>query len=485
MEPIRARNFIAGQWADAAGGATFESRDPADDRQVVAVAADSTAQDVERAVQAAREAFPGWAARSGPERGRVLGRLARRLEEEAESLAVLMTREMGKVIAETRGEAEMARRVADYDSGAGYRLGGETVPSHDARAFVATVREPVGVAAVVTPWNFPLAVPLWKVAAALVTGNAVVWKPSEVTPAVAVRLVELLDEAGLPRGVLNLVLGRGPAAGEPLVRHPGVAAVSFTGSTATGGRVYALAAGHGARVTCEMGGKNPCVVLADADLDAAVDGVVRAAFGTTGQRCTATSRALVERGALEAFSERLLARVGALRVGPGLDPGVQMGPLASGAQHAKVTGYLERAGRDGLEPLHGGGRPAGEDLAHGWFVEPTVFADVPRDHPLAREEVFGPVLAVLPIDDLDDAVAVANDVVYGLSASIYTRDGAAALGFARRVEAGMVHVNEPTFGSEPQVSFGGRKGSGIGDREMGEEGLRFFTEVKSIHYSLG
>ncbi len=485
METIQADNHIAGRWVPVAGGATTEGRDPADTRRVVARAADSGAEDVEAAVAAASEAFPDWSARPAPERGQVLGRVARLIEGRAEELATLMTREMGKVIAETRGEVVMARRVADYNAGAGYRLQGTTLPSHQAGTFVAMLREPVGVAAVVTPWNFPLAVPLWKVAPALVTGNTVVYKPSEVTPAVAVRMVELFEEAGLPPGVLNLVLGQGATAGEPLVRHPAVGAVSFTGSTATGGHVYECGAAHRARVTCEMGGKNPLVVLEDADLDAAVDATVRGAFGTTGQRCTATSRALVQRSVLAPFTEAVVARARSLRVGSGLDPDVAMGPLASEAQLDKVTGYLDRARQEGLEPLCGGGRPADEALAHGWFVEPTVFAGLDPSHPLCREEVFGPVLVVLPVEDLDEAIHLANDVDYGLSASIFTRDGAAAMHFARRAEVGMVHVNEPTFGSEAQISFGGTKGSGIGEREMGEEGLRFFTELKSVHYNLG
>ncbi len=419
-------------------------------------------ESVAAAVGRAARAQRAWSAIPAPGRGRVIGRWARRIEQGAASLAALMTDEMGKLLAEATGEVGMAVRVADYYAGAGLRLQGATLPSMHPGALITTLREPLGVVGLITPWNFPAVIPVWKIAPALVAGNAAVLKPSEVTPKTAQLLADWLAEAGGPAGVLEVVHGAGDV-GAALAAHPTIRAVSFTGSTATGRKVQAAAATHGARVNCEMGGKNPLVVMDDADLDQALSAVVSGAFGTTGQRCTATSRLYLQAGIAQEFTARLLA---AART-------KQIAPLASDAQATRVQAHLTAALSSGLTPACGG-------AIEGRAVPPTVFLSPPHDHSIATEEVFGPVLCVWPVTDLDEAITRANATSYGLSAAIYTRDSVAAMRFAHDVRAGMVHVNGPTIGSEAQIPFGGIGDSGVGPKELGDAAIEFFTDLKTV-----
>ena len=416
---------------------------------------------IAQAVERAAAAWADWAATPAPARGRVIGRWARRIERGAASLAETMNAEMAKFPAECAGEVGMAVRVADYYAGAGLRLQGATLPSMRPGLLVSTVRQPLGVVGLITPWNFPAVIPVWKVAPALVAGNTAVLKPSEVTPRTGRLLADWLAEAGCPPGVLELVQGAGDV-GHALAAHPAIQALSFTGSTATGRKVQAAAAAHGARVSCEMGGKNPLVVMADADVDAALQAVVSGAFGTTGQRCTATSRLYLHAPIAQEFTGRLLEAARETEVAP----------LASQAQADRVRGHLAAATRQ-FPPACGGG-------VVDRTPQPTVFLNPPTDHAIAREEVFGPVLCVWTVDDLDAAIAAANDTSYGLSASIYTSDPVAAMRFAHEVRAGMVHVNGPTIGSEAQVPFGGVGDSGVGPKELGDAALDFFTDCKTV-----
>lgn len=416
---------------------------------------------IDAAVRQATVAAHAWAATPGPERGRLIGRWARRIELGAASLATVMHEEMAKFSAECAGEVGMAVRVADYYGGAGLRLQGATLPSMHPGVLISTLRQPVGVVGLITPWNFPAVIPVWKVAPALVAGNTAVLKPSEVTPKTAALLAQWLTEAGCPEGVMQVVQG-GADVGAALAAHPEVRAVSFTGSTVTGRRVQAAAAAHGARVSCEMGGKNPLVVMADADLDAALAAVVSGAFGTTGQRCTATSRLYLHAPIAQEFTARLLDAARSTEVAP----------LASQAQAERVGAHLVNAARS-LSPACGGGMV-------GRTPEPTIFLSPPADHPVAVDEVFGPVLCVWSVDDLDSAIAAANATRYGLSAAIYTTDPVAAMRFAHEVRAGMVHVNGPTIGSEAQIPFGGVGDSGVGPKELGDAALEFFTDSKTV-----
>lgn len=475
-------HFIGGEWTAAPDAAKYQTRNPADTREVVAEYALATAAEARQALAAARDAFPAWAGQTAVARGRVLSRAAQILESRKAALAELLTREEGKTLAEAAGEVQRAVDIFRFFGGLSYTLGGQTLPHDLPGNLLYTRREPLGVVALITPWNFPVAIPAWKMAPALVAGNTVVIKPATPAPALTLELAKALAEAGLPRGVLNVVVGAGREVGHVLATDPAVAALSFTGSHAVGRQIHELLARRMARSQMEMGGKNPTLVLADADLDLAVNLVARAAFGLTGQACTATSRVIVERAVAAAFTEKLVARARTWKVGPGLAPGVEMGPAVNEAQLQTDLEYVAIARDEGARLLCGGRRLTDGDLAHGWFIEPTVFAGVTPAMRLAREEVFGPVLAVMEVADFDEALAVANGVDVGLSAAVVTRDLKKAMLFAERIEAGVVKINQISTGLALQAPFGGvKKSSTDSFKEQGAGAIEFYTRLKTVY----
>ena len=475
------RNYIRGEWVESASPKTVENVNPANTEDVLGLVRLSTREEARVAVEAAAQAFRDWRATPAPARGRIVARAARLLEQEKEGLAALLTREEGKTLSEARGELQRAVNVAEFCAGESRRMNGETIPSELPSNFAYTIKQPHGVVAVVTPWNFPVAIPVWKLAPALVAGNTVVFKPATNTPATAVRIVEIFAEAGLPPGVLNLVLGSGSEAGDEIVSHRAVRAVSFTGSNGVGVRLYEQAARRGVRVQCEMGGKNPVVVLEDADLGLAVESTAQGAFGSTGQRCTATSRAVVVNSVADEFVARVSERARALRLGDGTSPETEVGPIVDAAQFKSVLSYMDIGREDGAELVTGGGPADGAGLRKGFFVKPTVFDRVTPDMRIAREEIFGPVLSVLRVKDFEEALQVANDSEYGLSSSIFTRDAASVFRFVEEIETGMTHVNSPTTGGEAHVPFGGIKSTGVGSFEQGSTALDFYTELKVVY----
>ena len=479
-EPPTFRNFIAGEWCESVAGETFESRNPADTRDVIGRFQRSGPADVAMAIKAAETAFPWWRRMPAPKRGEILYRFGALMAEHKERLARAMTREMGKVLAEARGDVQEGIDIAFLMAGEGRRMFGETVPSELPDKWAMSIRQPIGVAGIITPWNFPIAIPCWKIMPALVTGNTVVFKPASDTPHCATLVVELLAEAGLPPGVVNLVTGGGADVGDAIVESPDVAVISFTGSSATGKRIAERAGRRLKRVSLELGGKNGIVVLADADLDLATDGILWSAFGTTGQRCTAASRVVVERPVVDELRQRLETRARSLRLGSGLDETVEVGPLINADAVEKVGGYVE-IGRGEGELVTGGGRATAGDLANGHFFEPTIFGGVGPMDRIAQEEIFGPVLSVIPVGSYDEAVTALNQTRYGLSSSIFTRDANAAFRAMRDFETGIVYVNAGTTGAETHLPFGGWKETGNGHREAGHAALDTYTEWKSIY----
>ena len=475
--------FIAGEWIPAMSGETFESRNPADRRDVVGRFAKGTAADTGMAVRAAEMALPMWRRTPAPMRGEILYRFAELMARHKERLARAMTREMGKVLAEARGDVQEGIDIAYLMGGEGRRLFGDTTPSELPDKWAMSIRAPIGIAGIITPWNFPMAIPCWKMMPALVAGNTVVFKPASDTPHCAVLLVELMAEAGFPPGVVNLVTGAGKDVGDALVNSPDVSVISFTGHTSTGRHIAAEAGRRLKRVSLELGGKNAIVVFADADLDLATDGIVWSAFGTTGQRCTACSRLIVEQPVVEPLLQRLEERVKRLRLGDGLLDTTDVGPLINEAAREKVEGYIEVGRREG-ELITGGRRPdtaANPALEHGNFFEPTIFAGVKAMDRIAQEEIFGPVLSVVPVADEQQALMALNQTRYGLSASVFTRDVNRAFRAMRDFEAGIVYVNAGTIGAETHLPFGGIKESGNGHREAGHAALDTFTEWKSVY----
>jgi aldehyde dehydrogenase (NAD+) len=474
-------NLIGGEWTPSASGKTFESRNPADTREVVGIFQDSNAEDVNAAVAAAKEAYKSWRLVPAPRRGEMLLKAAQLLQERKDQYSRDLTREMGKPLFEAGGDIVEAIGMAQYAGSEGRRMHGVTTPSEMPNKFQMSIRQPLGVCGLITPWNFPMAIASWKMLPALVCGNTIVIKPGEDASASTFNLVECLIEAGLPPGVVNIVTGYGPSAGQPLVEHPDVPVISFTGSTATGQMVNQLAANKIKHVSLEMGGKNPMIVMDDADLDLVMNGVVWGAFGTTGQRCTATSRLIVQRGVARALVERIVERAQSLRIGNGLDSQTEMGPLINEKQLKRVLGYIEIGKQESAQLRCGGARLTDGNYAHGYFVQPTVFTGVKPTMHIAQEEIFGPVLSVIEVDSLDEAVAVANGVPYGLSSSIYTRDINAAYRAMRDLEAGIVYINAPTIGAEIHLPFGGTKATGNGHREAGPQMIDAFSEWKSVY----
>jgi aldehyde dehydrogenase (NAD+) len=475
------KNLIGGEWCPAHDGATYEDVNPADAREVVGVFASSGAEDVRRAFAAAEAAFPSWSEMPAPKRGEILFRAADLLLQRADAVGAEMTREEGKTLPEGRAEVARAANVLRYFGGEGARLTGETVPSERPGVFAFTFRRPLGPVALITPWNFPIAIPAWKLGPALACGNTVVLKPASLTPLCAVRLAQALQEAGLPPGVLNLITGPASRSGDAILDDARLRAVSFTGSCATGGTVGGRCHARGLRSQLEMGGKNPTIVLRDADLKEAVEVVVNAAFASTGQKCTATSRVIVERPISAAFTEAMVERTRRLKIGNGLAAGVDVGPAVDEKQMQIDLDYIEIGKREGAKLLCGGRRLADGDLRHGFFVEPTIFGGVTPEMRIAREEIFGPVLSILEASDLDDALKIANGVEFGLSASLVTRDLPATMRYLRRIQAGVIMVNLPSAGVEYQLPFGGLKGSSTGHREQGSVAIDFFSDLCTVY----
>jgi acyl-CoA reductase-like NAD-dependent aldehyde dehydrogenase len=476
------QNLIGGEWVPAASGRTCRTINPADTREVVAEYALASAPEARAAVQSAVDAFPAWGALTPIARGRILSKTSQILESRRAELAELLTREEGKTLAESQGEVQRTVDIFRFYGGLSYTLGGQTLPHDQPFNLLYTRREPLGAVGLITPWNFPIAIPAWKVAPALVAGNTVVLKPATAAPAMALEIARALVESGLPKGVLNVVVGAGREVGNEIASHPGIVAVSFTGSQAVGRQIYQALAGRMARAQMEMGGKNPTIVLADADLDLAVSLVVRAGFGLTGQACTATSRVIVDRAVLGPFTEKLVARARAIRVGNGLAAGVEMGPAVSQEQLDTDLAFIAGASEKGAKLLCGGRRLQEGDLARGFFLEPTVLGAVTPTMRIAREEVFGPVLAVLAVDGFDEALQVANGVEMGLSASIVTRDLKQALLYAERIQAGVVKINQISTGLALQAPFGGIKKSSTDTfREQGAGAVDFYTRQKTVY----
>jgi alpha-ketoglutaric semialdehyde dehydrogenase len=475
------QNFIKGKWVDAKSGAMFENRNPARWDEVIGTFPKSDKADVDEAVKAARQAFEKWRLVPAPKRGDLMKKVGDIMVDRKEEIAQLMTREMGKVLAETRGDVQEGIDTAYYAQGEGRRLFGHTVPSELPDKFNMAIRVPIGVAGVITPWNFPMAIPTWKIFPAILSGNTVVFKPASDTPATATLLVEILMEAGIPEGVVNIVHGGGGAVGNAIVNHADIDLISFTGSTEIGKKISVGASSTLKRVSLELGGKNAQIVMHDADLKLALDGVLWGAFGTTGQRCTATSRLLLHEKVFDQFMDMLLGRTKKLRLGDGLKSETEVGPLVNESQVTNVSRYVEIGQKEGATLLLGGAPASGDGLTGGWFYQPTIFTDVTPSMCIAKEEIFGPVLSVIKIKSLEEGVRILNDTIYGLSSSIYTQDVNNAFKAIRDIKAGITYVNGPTIGAEAHMPFGGVKQTGNGHREGGWTVYDFFTEWKAVY----
>jgi acyl-CoA reductase-like NAD-dependent aldehyde dehydrogenase len=475
------KNFIDGEWVEASTGQTFEDRNPADTRDVVGIFQRSGQADVDAAIAAAKQAFVRWRLIPAPRRAEIIYRAAEMLFERKEEYARDMTREMGKILKETRGDVQEAVDTAYYMAGEGRRMFGPTTPSELPNKFAMAVRQPIGVCGLITPWNFPMAIPSWKLLPALVCGNTCVIKPAQDTPLSTFNLVRVLYDAGLPRGVVNIVTGFGSEVGTPITEHADVPVISLTGSSAVGRIVGTTAAKSFKHCSLELGGKNPMIVLDDANLDLAIEGGLWGGFGTTGQRCTATSRIIVQKGVYADFVERYVERAKALRVGNGLDETVEMGPAINENQLKTDLSYVDIGKAEGARLKCGGHRLDRGEYQNGYFMEPTVFVDVDRKMRIAQEEIFGPVVSIIPCDDLDDAIEIANGIEYGLSSALYTKDVNRAFKAMRDLHAGITYINAPTIGAEVHLPFGGVKATGNGHREGGLGAIDFFSEWKSIY----
>ncbi len=479
----RIKNHINGKWVDSKSGETFQSFNPANRDEVIGVVSKSGREDVDHAVKAAREAYEGWRLTPAPRRGEILFRAAELLIKNKEALGRIETQEMGKVLPEGLGDVQEAIDMGYYMAGEGRRLSGETVPSELPNKDMKSVRVPIGVFALITPWNFPIAIPSWKIFPALVCGNTVVFKPASDTSVCAAKFVEALVEAGLPRGVLNLVHGPGGEVGEYLVSHLGVDAVSFTGSTDIGRRLEGICGSMHRPIVTEMGGKNIVIVMDDADMDLAIEGATWGGFGTSGQRCTAASRIGVHKKVYEAFAERFRAAASRLKLGDGLRKETDVGPVVNEAQFNKILNYIEVGKKEGAKVLWGGKAYREGGCAKGYFIEPTIFSEVHPQMRIAQEEIFGPVVSLIKAEDVEDAIRIANGTPYGLSASIYTRDVNATAIAERDLDFGIVYINAPTIGAEIQLPFGGIKNSGYGRKEAGGRGgaLDTYSRWKVIY----
>jgi alpha-ketoglutaric semialdehyde dehydrogenase len=477
------QNFIGGQWRPSYSGETFVSTNPAHSREIVGYYQKSSIADLEDAVEAALKAQKAWAATPAPARGEILLRTALLLEQHKEELAVLMTREMGKVLKETRGEVQVTIDVARFIAGEGRHAEGEALPSGLPDKFCMTIRQPLGIVGIITPWNFPLSIPAWKTFPALQAGNAVILKPASDTPLLVLKMAELLHEAGLPAGVLNVITGPGGTLGDALASHKRINMISLTGSTEVGRRVAELCARDLRRCALELGGKNAVIVLEDADLDLAADSIAWGAFGTTGQRCTATSRVIVQQSVQKALTDRLVAAAERLKIGDGLNPQIDMGPLVNSGRVKAVHEYTEIGKQEGAVLVTGGTPLITGEYSDGAFYKPTIFTEVQPGMRIAREEVFGPFISLLPVRSYEEAIEVANSTEYGLSTAIFTEDMRLTFRAMRDIESGLVYFNAPTTGAEIHLPFGGMKQSGNGHRELGSGAVDELSEVKSIFVS--
>jgi acyl-CoA reductase-like NAD-dependent aldehyde dehydrogenase len=474
------RNYINGKWVESRSTKIVERRNPANTDEVVARIPLSTREEMKEAIAAAKAAFPAWRETPAPNRGKILFNATRLMQEQKENLARLLTREEGKALKDSLGEVQRAINITEFMAGEARRLNGETLTSELPKNFSYTIRQPLGVVGAITPWNFPVAIPVWKIAPALVCGNTVVFKPATLTPLCAMKIGEIFEHAGLPPGVLNLVMGSGRETGDELVQNPLVHGLSFTGSNEVGCALYASGAQRLKKIQCEMGGKNPVVVLADADLQLAMESTLAGAFASTGQRCTATSRVVIEEKVADEFVSALVERAKKYVVGDGLEVGVDMGPSVDENQMNTVLKYIDIGKKEG-KLLCGGERLTGPKYDQGWFVSPTVFDHVRSDSSIAQEEIFGPVLSVIRVKNFDEALEAANSVRYGLSSSIYSTDSNKIFEFVDKIETGMTHVNSPTVGGEAHVPFGGAKDSSVGPREVGHAAIDFYTDTKIVY----
>jgi len=475
------KNFIDGEWVDSTTGETFEDRNPADNREVVGVFQKSGKADVDAAVDAAKRAYSKWRLVPAPRRAEIVYAAAAMLFERKEDCARDMTREMGKILKETRGDVQEAVDTAYYMAGEGRRLFGPTTPSELPNKFAMAIRTPIGVCGMITPWNFPMAIPSWKILPAIVCGNTCVIKPAQDTPLSTFNLVRALSDAGVPKGVINIVTGFGSSVGTPITEHPEVRAISLTGSSEVGRIVGTIAAKSFKHCSLELGGKNPMIVLDDANLELAIEGGLWGAFGTTGQRCTATSRIIVQKDVYREFVERYVERAKALKVGNGLDETVEMGPAVNERQLETDLKYVEIGKTEGAKLKCGGNRLEKGDYQYGWFMEPTVFADVAPTMRIAQEEIFGPVVSIIPCENLEDAIEIANNIEYGLSSALYTKDVNKAFAAMRDLHAGITYINAPTIGAEVHLPFGGVKATGNGHREGGIGAIDFYSEWKAVY----
>ncbi|MGB9402294.1 MAG: aldehyde dehydrogenase family protein [Candidatus Acidiferrales bacterium] len=474
------KNFVNGKWVESKSAKVVERPNPANTEDIVARIPLSTRSEMQEAIAAAKAAYPAWRDTPAPNRGKILFKATQIMQEQKADLARLLTREEGKSLKDALGEVQRAINIIEFMAGEARRLNGETLASELPKNFAYTIRQPLGIVGVITPWNFPVAIPVWKIAPALVCGNTVVFKPATITPLTAMRITEIFAQAGLPAGVLNLVMGSGRDAGDELVQSPHVHGLSFTGSNEVGSQLYACGAQRLKKIQCEMGGKNPVVVLADADLELAMESTLAGAFASTGQRCTATSRVVIEEKIADQFLAALVERARNYAVGDGLEPGIDMGPCVDENQMNTVLKYID-IGKKEAKLLCGGERLSGPKYDKGWFVSPTIFDHVRPESPLSQEEIFGPVLSVVRVKNFDEALEVANSVRFGLSSSIYSTDSNKIFEFVEKIETGMTHVNSPTVGGEAHVPFGGAKDSSVGPREVGHAAIDFYTETKIVY----
>ena len=473
-------NFVGGRWIPVDDSGALARRNPADQRDLIGYIPRGSADDVQSAVDAAASALDGWRATPAPTRGRILLRAAALIEQRRKEFAMLVTREQGKTLSESRAEVDMTVKVLEYTAGEGRRMTGETLVSERPGHFVYTIRQPIGIVGLITPWNYPVVVPAWKIAPALVTGNTIIWKPSRLTPLSSEALMQLFVDAGVPAGVLNVVNGGGSVAGAALATHPSVRAISFTASYEVGTQIYANAARLFKKVQCEAGGKNAVIVLADADLERAADSIIVGALQCAGQRCSATSRVVVVEEVADALAEMLVKRSTALQVGNGVTPGTDMGPIADETQLPRILEAIEIGKREATL-LCGGERLSGPTHRHGLFVSPTIFEHVAPTSHVAQEEIFGPVLSLMRVRDFADAITVSNANRFGMCASVFSRDANCLREAAERLECGIVHLNAPTISAEVQAPFGGIKHTGVGDRELGSNATHFYTELKVVY----
>lgn len=473
-------NYINGEWVSSIRTKVDAAINPANKNEIVGYIQSSTGEDVDRAVAAAKKAQKEWRRISGAERGDYLYKIANSLEKRLDEVAETMTREMGKTISEAKGETMRGIAILRYYAGEGMRKSGDVIPSTDSQALMFTTRVPLGVVGVISPWNFPVAIPIWKMAPALIYGNTVVIKPAQEAAVTAAKIMECIDEAGIPVGVVNMVTGAGSEVGTAIVNHSDVNGITFTGSNGTGKQIGQAALARGAKYQLEMGGKNPVIIAADADLDLAVEGTISGGLRSTGQKCTATSRVFILAEVYDAFKEKLLEQVKEIKIGNGMEDNTWMGPCASENQMNTILSYIKKGKAEGARLIYGGERYKENGCENGFFVQPTIFEDVTNGMVIAQEEIFGPVLALIKVDTIEEALAQANNVEFGLSASIYSKDIGTMMSFINEIDAGLVRINAETAGVELQAPFGGMKQSSSHSREQGQAAIEFFTAIKTV-----